>query len=317
MHYESARGCPYRCAFCNYPFLFDDTKFRYRSAARIARDWQQLAARGAEIICCLDSLFTMPKRRLQELCRLLIERQVNVRWICYARADDLASVETCQMMREAGCLQVQIGLESGSQTILDNMGKRSTVEQSARALENCRRVGITTITTVIIGFPGETKATLEETLALLKQTPPDFYYAAPLNTRIEYIPMLSPESRARFGMTSAGGNRSSAPYWAHTTMSCIEVGDLLRWFHDRMTQQRVALEGTLFYPGILGFDAKDRDALLDFQRDVAMGHPMIRRVFKWLAGWARRRLERDVRRTLPAIGKAPADPFPSTVGAGN
>jgi len=102
VHYESVRGCPYRCAFCNYPFLFDDTKFRYRSAARIADDWRALADRGVKYVSCLDSLFTMPKRRLVELCERLIAQGTDIRWICYARADDLDDLATCRLMKAAG-----------------------------------------------------------------------------------------------------------------------------------------------------------------------------------------------------------------------
>ncbi|HEX6864394.1 MAG TPA: hypothetical protein VF414_16305, partial [Thermoanaerobaculia bacterium] len=68
IYYESVRGCPYRCNFCNYPYLFDDTKFRTKSAARIAGDWEHYVKDlGVETITCLDSLFTMPRPRLKEL----------------------------------------------------------------------------------------------------------------------------------------------------------------------------------------------------------------------------------------------------------
>ena len=90
VHYESVRGCPYRCQFCNYPFLFADTVFRTKSAERIAKDWIGYAENGARIINCLDSLFTVPRKRLLELCDALEGKEI--RWICYARADDLASV---------------------------------------------------------------------------------------------------------------------------------------------------------------------------------------------------------------------------------
>jgi radical SAM superfamily enzyme YgiQ (UPF0313 family) len=115
--YESVRGCPYRCAFCNYPFLFDDTKFRVRSASVIASDWLKMAAAGIRLITCLDSLFTMPKRRLLELCQRLIAAGSPVSWICYARADDL-DASTAALMKNAGCIQVQLGLESGSEAQL-------------------------------------------------------------------------------------------------------------------------------------------------------------------------------------------------------
>lgn len=311
VHYESVRGCPYRCAFCNYPFLFDDTKFRYRSAKRIAADWEKLAARGVEYVSCLDSLFTMPKRRLVELCNLLIERDVRIKWICYARADDLADIETCRLMRRAGCHQVQIGVESGSQAQLDNMNKRCTVESNKLALRNCREVGITSLATVIVGFPGETRETVRASFECLRESPPDVYYLAPFNTRVEYVPILNEENRAKFGIATSTDGRSSAPYWRHDSMSCTDVAEHLRWFHRQMAEERVALEGTTFYTGILEFDPNDRDALLDFQRDVSRSHPVLRWTIHRLSAWAQRRLERDVARTFaratPRGEQAPKD----------
>jgi radical SAM superfamily enzyme YgiQ (UPF0313 family) len=301
VHYESVRGCPYRCSFCNYPYLFDDTKFRYRSAARIADDWARLEEQGVEYVSCLDSLFTMPKRRLVDLCERLVARGSRLKWICYARADDLAEIDTVRLMQAAGCHQVQIGVESGSQTILDNMNKRCTVEANALALRNCREVGLTTLTTVIVGFPGETADTVRQTFELLESSPPDVFYVAPFNTRVEYIPILSAESRARFGIETAAGGRSSAPYWRHASMACTEVVGYAAWLVRRLMEERVALEGTVFYRGLLAYDRRDREALLDFQRDVVTEHPIVRAMARGLTRWAGKRLARDVARTLKAV----------------
>jgi radical SAM superfamily enzyme YgiQ (UPF0313 family) len=64
IYYESVRGCPYRCNFCNYPYLFSDTRFRYKSARRMVEEWEHyLNALDLEYITCLDSLFTVPPAR--------------------------------------------------------------------------------------------------------------------------------------------------------------------------------------------------------------------------------------------------------------
>lgn len=298
VHYESVRGCPYRCGFCNYPFLFDDTKFRTKSADRIADDWQRYAEAGAEYISCLDSLFTMPKRRLVALCEKLIDRKVGLKWLCYARSDDLADRDTVELMKAAGCVEVQIGIESGDQGQLDHMNKRNTVEKNARALRNCREVGITTAVTVILGYPGETEGSLLNTLAFLKDSPPDFYYPAPFNARVEYVPVLQPDSRVRYGIELANDGRSSQPYWRHATMCCSEVGAWYRRFNRELMQERIALHAGLFYDGILTFDARDREALLDFQADALARDRVFSQVFVPIHRWARRRLEDDVARQL-------------------
>lgn len=300
VNYESVRGCPYRCSFCNYPLLFDDTRFRYRSAARIAEDWQRLAAAGAEFVTCLDSLFTMPRRRLVELCERLIAGKVRLKWVCYARADDLADRATCDLMKAAGCHQVQIGVESGSQGQLDRMNKRVTVADNIRALRNCRDAGLTTLTSLIIGFPGETRASIAETLTVLRDAPPDVYYLAPFNVRVEYVPVLNPENRARFGLRTHAGNRSGAPYWTHDTMHCADVVAHMEWLHQQLVGQRVALEGTLFYEGMLRYDAADRDDLLAFQHDAQHHAPGWRAGIGGVRRLANRRLRKDTARVFGA-----------------
>ena len=299
VYYESVRGCPYRCSFCNYPYLFDDSKFRYKSANRIADDWACYAAGGAAYITCLDSLFTMPRQRLVALCEQLVARDIRVRWVCYARADDLSDIEVCRLMRRAGCIQVQIGIESGNQGQLDRMNKRATVPQGASALANCHRTGITTLISLILGFPGETEATLRDTLDFVRETGPDFAYLAPFMTRIESVPVLSPASRERFGLVTAGGLASSAPYWRHDTMCSSELAERWSRFMRAMVHERCALDGGLFYQGTLGYErGRDRDPLLAFQRDCLDALSGMRRLLAPVHAYVQRRVDAGVRAQL-------------------
>lgn len=301
IHYESVRGCPYRCAFCNYPYLFDDTKFRTRSARRMADDWEHYATTlGVEYITCLDSLFTMPTRRLLEFCEELVRRNVDIKWICYARADDLLDANVVRAMRAAGCIQVQIGIESGDQGQLDRMQKRTTVRENARALETCRDVGLTTVISLIVGFPGETRATLESTRDMLVASPPDFHFLATFSTRVATVPILAPDLAARHGLVTHANPRTVSPYWAHATMSCSDVGHHVRWFANELVERRVSLDATLFYEGILQYQPELREEMLDFQRNAMRGAPLVRRAFATLNRWIDRQLRTDVARTLGA-----------------
>ncbi|NOD99517.1 radical SAM protein [Ruegeria sp. HKCCD6228] len=268
INYESVRGCPYRCSFCNFPFLFEDTMFRVKSARKIFDDWMIYAKGGAKIINCMDSLFTIPPKRLKELCELLIEAGSPVGWTCYARAGDLAKPGTAALMKAAGCQLVHIGYETGDQGVLDNMNKKSDVGHNVQALINCREAGLTTAITLIVGFPGETKASLRETLKRLKEAPPDLFFGGGFNTRMVSMPVLQPDQRRRFGLVTQLDHLSSAPYWKHDTMSCRDVPSGLRWLNRSLIEEKVALEGSLFYEGLLGYDASDRDDLLDFQADL-------------------------------------------------
>jgi radical SAM superfamily enzyme YgiQ (UPF0313 family) len=296
-HYESVRGCPYRCAFCNYPFLFDDTKFRMRSASRIAEDWEDLARAGVRYVNCLDSLFTMPKRRLVELCGLLIERGVDIRWICYARADDLAEPETCELMRRAGCVLVSMGVESGSQLVLENMDKRCSVEQNAVGIRNARAAGIAVNATIIVGFPGDSRKNVAATLDFLRENPPDFVSVQPFGVGSEKMPVLSEQSRQRFGLSTAYDGWLWHAYWRHDTMSCTEAVDLAHWLKTRLMEERVTLDTAIFYHD-REWSRSDTGALLDYQRDFATRHRLLRATLRVARQFAKRRSMRDMGRTL-------------------
>jgi len=316
IHYESVRGCPYRCAFCNYPYLFEDTKFRTRSASRMADDWEYYARTlGVEYITCLDSLFTMPKRRLEEFCHELIRRRLGLKWICYARADDLCDAGTVALMRDAGCTQVQVGIESGDQGQLDRMNKRTTVEQNARVLDVCRATGITSVVSLIVGYPGETRTTLETTRDALAASPPDFHFLATFSTRVASVPILTPEGAAPHGLITDNNPRTVSPYWSHRTMSCTEVGDHVRWLTRELIERRTSLDATLFYQGMLHYTPSMRRSLLEFQHEAINGAPLLARAFDAIHGWIDGRLRDDVARWRQSTTIPPSSSLPVTANA--
>jgi radical SAM superfamily enzyme YgiQ (UPF0313 family) len=299
INYESVRGCPYRCSFCNYPFLFDDTKFRVKSAAKMASDWERYRNElGVEYITCLDSLFTMPKKRLMEFCDLLIEKKLGIKWICYARADDLCDESVVLKMIAAGAVQVQIGIESGDPGILKNMNKRTSPEINRKALENCRKHGLTTVATLIVGFPGETQKTLETTYEFLKASPPDFFFIATFSTRAPGVPILSAESKARFDLVTMNNLYTISPYWSHGTMDCKEATRHTRWLHSRLIENRVSLDAAIFYKSILVFEPGLRDELLALQGRAWSRGWLVRGAFDLFHVGTDFFFERDLRRFL-------------------
>ncbi|MCP4413733.1 MAG: radical SAM protein [Gammaproteobacteria bacterium] len=295
VYYESVRGCPYRCSFCNYPYLFNDKKFRLKSATKIAEDWLAYEKSGVCTVICLDSLFTVPKKRVLELCDQLIARGSALKWVCYARADDLADLELVKHLRRAGLVQVQIGVESADKTILDNMNKNCRLQENIKAIENCREVGITTVISLVVGFPGESRLSLDKTFQFLCEHPPDFYYPATFSTRVESAPVLNAENRSRFGLESMSGYRASAPYWRHDTMSCIEAVNLVREFNQKVMVNRASLNGALFFPGMLDYNPYDRKALLDLQYQIATQGSLISKVFNTIHQRVDQEIEEDMR----------------------
>jgi radical SAM superfamily enzyme YgiQ (UPF0313 family) len=263
----------------------------------MADEWQRyLTHHAIEYITCLDSLFTVPRRRLAEFCRLLIERELKVKWTCYARADDLADEATAALMRRAGLNQAQIGIESGDQGQLDNMAKACTVESNGRAIDNCRKYGITSVVSLIIGFPGESAETLERTLEFLRNHPPDFFFLAPFSTRATGVPVLNEANRLRFELETANHLKTGAPYWRHATMSCAEVGGHTRRMYRRIMSEGISLNAALFYDRLMTFKAEDREELLRRQKGLMQTSALRAWIFERLHSFVDGRLAADVER---------------------
>ena len=300
IYYESVRGCPYRCNFCNYPFLFDDKKFRIKSAEKIAADWKFYQDKlDVKYITCLDSLFTLPKNRLIRLCELLLEQETDIKWICYARADDLVDESLVKLMKAAGVHQVQIGIESGNQMMLDQMNKKCTVEHNLVAIENCRKHGITTIISLIVGYPGETEDTLNDTLNFLRKARPDFHFLATFSVRIEDVPMFSKTNRERFGLEKTDNPYSFAPYWTHDTMRCSEVGQQVRKLSMKICQEKISLDGALFYQNIVNYNVSMRDEFLDYQYSLINGNAYLPTIFNWLNKKVDSKLNKEMDTVFP------------------
>lgn len=313
INYESVRGCPYRCAFCNYPFLFDDFKFRTKSAKKMAQDWLDYKAEHPQLeyITCLDSLFTIPKARLLEFCQILIDHGSPIKWICYARADDLADEEVVEMMVKAGAIQAQIGIETANAEILSNMNKRVDKEANGRALDNCRKYGLTSVVTLIVGFPGETEATVNETLDFLREHPCDFHFVATFSTRVEGVPILNEANKARFDLVSMNTLYTVAPYWHHSTMDCFEATQWSRYLGLRLVKEKISLDAASFYRGILTYKPEYLPWLLDFQIRAWEDAGAVSKLANVLHRWIDKRLKADLGRFKRTYSEPAADGSPS------
>jgi radical SAM superfamily enzyme YgiQ (UPF0313 family) len=118
--------------------------------------------------------FTINKRWLLELCGLLIDADLGVRWGCNSRVDTIDD-ERAEAMRRAGCWVVAFGVESGSQEMLDKMKKRAKIKDAYRAIEVCKRNGLLTHAFYLIGAPWETRETLAKTYELARKLDTDFF----------------------------------------------------------------------------------------------------------------------------------------------
>lgn len=164
----TGRGCPFQCNFCVYPQVMHGHVFRKRSAENVVGEFQYIADHFPDVheVVIEDDTFTADKARVLDICRLLVERKLNKRlkWLCNARVN--LDYETMRAMHKAGCRLIIPGIETGSQTILNNIQKGTKVEQFLPYVRNARKAGLLVHACFMVGNMGETKETMQETLAL-------------------------------------------------------------------------------------------------------------------------------------------------------
>ena len=164
----TGRGCPFRCNFCVYPQTMHGHAFRARSAENVVGEFEYIADNFPDVkeVVIEDDTFTAVKKRVLDICRLLVEKGLNKRlkWLCNARVD--LDYETMKAMKEAGCRLIIPGIESGSQQILDNIKKGTKVEQFYSYVTNAKKAGLLIHACYMVGNQGETKETMQQTLKL-------------------------------------------------------------------------------------------------------------------------------------------------------
>jgi anaerobic magnesium-protoporphyrin IX monomethyl ester cyclase len=167
----AGRGCPFRCNWCAKP-IFGDS-FYSLPAEVVAQEMQILKVRyGAEHLWFADDIFALNRRWIQQLAAEVQNRNCVLPFKIQARAD-LMTPETVGALKRAGCAEIWMGVESGSQRILDAMDKGLLVEQVHSARENLRQHGIRAGFFLQFGYPGESWADIRETVALVRETRPD------------------------------------------------------------------------------------------------------------------------------------------------
>ena len=168
---NTSRGCPFACTFCSVGSVWGKN-YTYFSAERIVSDIEYLVEHhGAKGIYFREDNFTLNKNRLTRYCNLLLERGITIPWACETRVSSLDR-ETVELMSRAGVCGFYLGVESGSQRMLDFLMKGITVDQTRNAFELCHEYSIKTAASVIVGTPTETDEDLQQTLTLLDDIKP-------------------------------------------------------------------------------------------------------------------------------------------------
>lgn len=168
---ETSRGCPYKCTFCRQG-VFYEWKYRTRSGESLAEEALHLSSLGVKNVLFHADTFTVNNKMVEDLCDRLIAAGSPVRWGCNTHAKNLnEKSELLRKMKKAGCWMIAIGIESGDDQILMNIKKSSTTAMVESTVRDIAAAGIEVWGYFVIGFPGETKETIEKTIQFAKSLP--------------------------------------------------------------------------------------------------------------------------------------------------
>ncbi|MEM0129720.1 MAG: radical SAM protein [Thermoplasmata archaeon] len=228
----TSRGCPFDCSWCSKPTF--GRSFRQQSPRRVVAELRALVDRyGVDYVRFCDDVFGISRSWLDDLLTRMKEEVPDLRFECLARVD-LLKPDLLARMRGAGLARVYVGVESGSQKMLDLMNRGTRVSQIERAAEALRREGIRQFWFLMLGYPGETLEDIETTLRLFRRFSPEEYsvsIAVPVpGTRF----FDEVKGRMRAGTASARNGGRSLLYEARYPER------LYRW-----EQARFQLEGAL------------------------------------------------------------------------
>ncbi len=182
LYLTTSRGCVYWCEFCT-TVRMHGRKYRMRSPKNVVDELEFLyKTYNINTFTFCDDAFTVDQPRTEALCNEILKRGLKIEWNCGTRVDMLTK-ELLVKMKDAGCVSVWFGVESGTQQVLDGMKKGITPELTMKVFGWVRELGLKPISNVILGFPGETKKSAWKTIKFVEKISPDesgwFHVATP------------------------------------------------------------------------------------------------------------------------------------------
>ena len=173
----TGRGCPFKCAFCasnsvwNCNDLKGKTSLRFRSIEKVIEEIKFLKKQyGLEAFYIMDDTFTLKRKRVEEFCESI--KPLNLMWAAETRVG-LIDDSLVKLMKNAGCIQLDFGVETASQRMLDTIKKQQTAKEASKAFQVCRKNNVRTFANFLINLPGENENDIKDSLNWLKENRPD------------------------------------------------------------------------------------------------------------------------------------------------
>jgi radical SAM PhpK family P-methyltransferase len=213
---RTAISCPFACSFCGFP----QHAGQYQTAGveEIEKELKALdKIKTVKSLHFIDDTFNIPVQRFKDLLRMMIKNKFRFKWHSYFRCQ-FVDKEMVELLKESGCEGVFLGIESGNNQMLKNMNKNADTQKYLEGIELLNKYGIVTFGNFIIGFPGETEQTVQDTVHFIKKSGLDFF-----RTQLWYCEPITPiwKERDRYKLK---GERFE---WSHSTMDSQRACDFI------------------------------------------------------------------------------------------
>ena len=169
----TSHGCPYSCSFCSYRYFLGPV--RYEPISTVIKTFQSLSCQRKiklNYLRIADESFNIPEKRAQEICSYLAKSNFKIPWCCFLKGDKV-SINLAKSLKKAGCSMVSIGLESGSKEMQRIFNKNLNLKKVRKAINVLKGIGICVTVSLLVGYYGENKNTINETERFLKSSKPD------------------------------------------------------------------------------------------------------------------------------------------------
>jgi radical SAM PhpK family P-methyltransferase len=209
-------SCPFSCAFCGFPQHAG--KYQAASVEAIEKELRLLnKIETVKSVQFIDDTFNIPVKRFKEILKMLVKNKIRFKWYSHFRCQ-FADREMVELMKESGCEGVFLGIESGNDQILKNMKKAADVDKYLKGIALLNQYEILTYGSFIIGFPGETKDTVKDTVQFIREGGLDFF-----RTQLWYCEPITPvwQEKEKYNLTGKSFE------WSHATMDSPGACDLV------------------------------------------------------------------------------------------
>jgi len=221
---QASVGCPYKCEFCNF---IKERQFTYiKPLDALIKEIKTIINYGVQYIRFVDDNFRLGRPDLNEVCKRFIREGINIKWMSFLRASTIKKTDL-NLLKKAGCMEVQIGIESADIHVLDNMNKKADPQMYKEVINNLLSHGINCSCCFVVGFPGETIDSYNRTIEFIESIPQEthtglFYWSiypfffAPLS------PVYEPSKREKYELSGYMDK------WKHMTMDSTEAKLLVK-----------------------------------------------------------------------------------------